>query len=413
MKYDLIVIGGGPAGMIAAAGAGENGAQVLLVEKNPRLGNKLLITGKGRCNITNKIENVRDLVSYFGSEGKFLYSAFSSFGVVEVIDFFEKRGLELKTERGGRVFPVSDKSSDVLDVLLRYLEESKVKIKTNTQVKKINKKEGEITNIELLSGETMEAEKYLIATGGKSYPGTGSSGDGYSWARDLGHKVVNPIPSLSPIILKEEFVKELEGLSLKNVEISLFKNKKKIDSRFGEALFTSDGMSGPIILDMSKKMKQEEDGVLILKIDFKPALDFQELEKRILGDFREMSNKMFKNSLDKLLPQKLIPIIIRLSGVDAEKKVNAITRGERRKVIHLIKEFELEYKELFGFNKAIITAGGVDLSEINPQTMQSKIIKNLFFAGEVLNIDGPTGGFNLQVSWSTGFLVANNFKKYE
>ena len=411
MKYDLVVIGGGPAGMMAAARAGELGARVLLLEKNPRLGSKLLITGKGRCNITNNLDDMRQFTEKFGVNGRFLFSSFSLFGPNNVMEFFEKRGLKLKAERGGRVFPESDRASDVLDILFSYLDKSKVEVKTNTQVKEfIANKEG-VEKIILINKEEISAKNYLIATGGKSYPGTGSSGDAYLWASGLGHRVVEPIPSLTPILLKDKFIKSLEGLSLKNVEVSLYKNNKKIDSRFGEAIFTADGMSGPIILDISKRVSKEGAQGIGLKIDFKPALGFDELDRRIQKDFQDASNKFFKNSLDNLLPQKLIPVIIDLSGINSEKKVNLINRSERKKILHLLKEFSMELEGVVGFSKAIVTAGGVDVVEIDPKTMKSKILNNLYFAGEVLDIDGPTGGFNLQVCWSTGFSVGNNINK--
>ena len=408
MKYDVIVIGGGPAGMLAAGRAGERGARVLLLEKNRRLGTKLLITGKGRCNITNNLDEKKQMVEKFGKMGKFLFSSLNIFGVSDVVNFFESRGVKTKVERGGRIFPVSDKSSDVLDALVGYLGKSRVDVKTNIEVKSIIKSERNIKKIVLLNGEELEANGFIIATGGKSYPATGSSGDGYLWAESLGHRVVKPIPSLTPVIIKEKFVKDLEGLSLKNVEISLYKDNKKIDSRFGEAIFTADGMSGPIILDISKKISEIGADNILLRIDFKPALDFRELDKRVQNDFSEMSNKQFKNSLDHLLPQKLIPTIITLSGIDPEKKVNSITKEERKILLHLLKEFTMEISGVVGFSKAIVTAGGVDLSEIDPKTMKSKIINNLYFVGEVLDLDGPTGGYNLQVSWSTGYCAGNN-----
>ncbi|MDA3839742.1 MAG: NAD(P)/FAD-dependent oxidoreductase [Patescibacteria group bacterium] len=412
MKYDVVVIGGGPAGMMAAGRAGELGARVLLLEKNRRLGNKLLVTGKGRCNITNNLLDVRTMTDKFGKNGKFLFSALNSFGVSETIDFFENRGLEIKIERGERVFPLSDQSSDVLDTLITYLDKSSVEVRTNIEVKNFVKKEEMIEKIILLNGDEIEAEKYVIATGGLSYPGTGSTGDAYIWAEELGHQIVKPIPSLTPIVIKEKFVKELEGLSLKNVEISLYKNSKKIDSRFGEAIFTSNGMSGPIVLDISKKVTEIETDNPNLLIDFKPALDFVELDLRIQNDFREANNKIFSNSLDQLLPQKLIPVMIKLSGIDPDKKVNLVTKEERKKILHLLKEFSLEVVGVVGFSKSIVTSGGVALNGIDPKTMKSKIINNLYFAGELLDLDGPTGGFNLQVCWSTGYSAGNNlFKK--
>lgn len=411
MIYDLVVIGGGPAGMMAAGRAGELGARVLLLEKNANLGIKLLITGKDRCNITNDISDHREMINKYGKNGKFLFSSFSKFNNKDVIDFFESRGVKTKTERGDRVFPQSDKSSDVLEVLINYLKESRVEVKTRSEVKAIIKEKEMIKKVILENGEEIIGDNYVICTGGKSYPGTGSTGDAYNWLEKLGHKIIKPMPALSPIIVKEKVVKELEGLSLKNVEVSINKNLKKIDSRFGEAIFTGDGMSGPIILDMSKKIGENLPGDIDLKIDFKPALDFKNLDLRVQADFKETNNKMFKNSLDKLLPKKLIPIIIKLTKINPDKQVNLVTKEERKKLIHLLKEFTLSIKGLTGYSKAIVTAGGVELSEVDPVTCKSKIINNLYLAGEVLNLDGPTGGYNLQICWSTGYAVGNSILK--
>jgi len=411
MKYDVVVIGGGPAGMMSAGRAGELGSHVLLLEKNRGLGIKLLITGKGRCNITNKTDDLKEIVNKFGKNGKFLFSSFYKFGVDDIIEFFESRGVKTKIERGNRVFPVSDRSKDVLNALLGYLKKSQVKIKTNAQVKEIIKKGEKIEKVVLDDGDEIFADKFIICTGGKSHSSTGSSGDGFQWLAKLGHKITKLSPSLTPIIVKDEIVKELEGLSLKNVEISVYKNDKKIDSKFGEAIFTANGLSGPIILNLSKKIGKEPSTKIKIKIDFKPALDFEKLDKRIQRDFQERNNKMFKNSLDKLLPQKLIPVIIKLSKINSEKKVNLINREERKRLLHLIKEFDLDLKELAGYDKAIITAGGVDLKEIDPATMKSKLIDNLYFAGEIINIDGPTGGYNLQVCWSTGYVAGESVSK--
>ena len=408
MVYDVAIIGGGPAGMISAGRAGELGASVILIEKNNNLGRKLLITGKGRCNITNKENNPREFINEFGKNGKFLFSAFSRFGVEETINFFEKLNLKTKIERGGRVFPVSDRSQDVLEALINYLNKSNVKIKLNSEVKEIIKQDNKIEKIILANNEEIIANKFIISTGGKSYSKIGSTGDGYKLAKKLGHTITNLSPSLVPIIVKEKIVKELEGLSLKNVEISVYKESKKIDSRFGEAIFTADGMSGPIIIDMSKKIGTELPGNLEIKIDFKPALDFLKLDQRIQEDFRKDCKKMFKNSLDNLLPQKLIPVIIKLSKINPDKKSGFITKEERKKLLHLLKEFTLGVKSLADYEKAIITSGGIKLNEIDQKTMKSKLIDNLYFAGEILDIDGPTGGYNLQICWTTGYIAGES-----
>jgi len=406
--FNIAVIGGGPAGMIAAGRAGETGSRVVLIEKNKSLGVKLLITGKGRCNITNKADGLREMINKFGKNGKFLFSVFSRFGVDKVISFFESKGLKTKIERGDRVFPVSDRSQDVLTVLINYLKKSNVEMKTNSKIRKIVKKGNRIEKIVLANREEIIADNFIICTGGKSYPITGSTGDGYRWVKKIGHTIIRPSPSLTPVIVKESYIKELEGLSLKNVEISIYKNDKKINSRFGDAIFTANGMSGPIVLDMSKEINKELPNKIRMQIDFKPVLDFVKLDKRIQRDFKKGSNKLFKNSLDDLLPKKLIPIVIRLSKIDPGKKVNSITKEERKKLLHLLKEFSLEIKELEGFKKAIITTGGIKLSEVDQKTMKSKLIDNLYFAGEILDLDGPTGGYNLQVCWATGYIAGES-----
>jgi len=398
MEYDLIVIGGGPAGMMTAGTAVQKGARVLLLEKK-RIGTKLLITGKGRCNLTNAEFKNRVFAEKFGKKGKFLLSPLSKFSAQDTIDFFEKRGLRTKIERGQRVFPKSDRSQDVLKVLEEYLKGTE--IKTKAEVKSIIFKRNRIEGV-VLKDKVLKAKNYAICTGGKSYPLTGSTGDAFSWLKDK-HTIIPPRPALVPIILKEPWIKELEGLSLKNIEISIYQKK---DSRFGEALFTANGLSGPVILDLSKKVGEYlEEGGVEIQIDYKPALDFEKLDKRLQRDFKEFHNKMFKNSLDSLLPRKLIPIIVHLSKIDPEKKVNLITKEERKILLHLLKEFKLQVRSLDSFNKAIITSGGVDLREVDSKTMQSKVIENLYLAGEVLDLDGPTGGYNLQACWTTGFVA--------
>jgi len=407
MKYDIAIIGGGPAGMMSALRAGELHARVILIEKNNNLGVKLMVTGKGRCNITNKTEQPKEMIKQYGDNGRFLFTALHNFGVNDVISFFEKNDVKIKVERGSRAFPESDMAKDILNTLINCMKGSQVKIKTGVAVKEVVKKGKNIEKLILSNKEEIFADKFIICTGGKSYPNTGSTGDGYAWAKKLGHTIVKPIPALTPIIIKNKIIKELEGLSLKNVEISVFKNNKKVDSRIGEALFTSNGMSGPIILDMSKKIGQLLPGIL-LKIDFKPALNFSKLDERIQRDFKESNNKMFKNILNALLPQKLIPIFIKLSKINPEKKVNEITKEERKALVHLLKGFEMEVSDVVGFSKAIVTSGGVKLTEVDPKTMKSKIIDNLYFAGEVLDIDGVTGGYNLQSCWSTGYLAGES-----
>lgn len=410
MKYDLIVIGGGPAGMMAAGRAAENGARVLLLEKRTQLGIKLSITGKGRCNITNAEFDNRALIKKYGKNGKFLFSSFHTFGPREVINFFEERNIKTKIERGNRVFPVSDRSSAVIEALIAYLKQHNVTIKTNAAVKSIVAQGNKIDTVVLRSGEKFEADAYALCTGGQAYSQTGSTGDAYAWLKKIGHTITPLEQALVPVIVKERWVKELEGLSLKNVEISVYAKGKKIESEFGEAIFTDNGMSGPIIIDMSKKIGQLlKKGEVELHIDYKPALTFAKLDQRVQKDFNEFRNKLYKNSLHELLPRMLIPVMITLSKINPEKKVNEITKEERKILIHLLKNFTLRVKTLAGFDRAIVTSGGVDLKEVDPKTMRSKVIENLYLAGELLNIDGPTGGYNLQVCWSTGYCIGDNF----
>lgn len=409
MKYDALIIGGGPAGMMTAGRAGELGARVVLLEKNRNLGVKFLMTGNGRCNITNLLsDNPSQMATRFGKNGKFLFSSLYKFGATDIVAFFESRGIKTKIENDGMVFPKSDRAQDVLGTLIDYLKKSKVEIRTKADVKRIIKKDSRIDKVVLAGGEEISAKNFVICTGGKSYPQTGSAGDGYRWLEKLGHTIIAPLPALMPIITVEKFVKDLEGLSLKNVEVSAYKNDKKIDSRLGEAVFTADGMSGPIILSMSKKIGQEFPGKLYMKIDFMPNLDFPELDQKIQNYFREGNNKTFKNILYKILPRRLAPIVIRRSRIDANTKANFVSREKRKKLLHALKEFKLEIEKTAGYDKAFITSGGVKLSEVDPKTMKSKLIDNLYFAGEILDLDGPTGGYNLQVCWSTGYAAGEN-----
>ena len=397
--------------MMAAGRAGGLGAKVVLLEKNEKLGKKLLLTGKGRCNITQAEFDTRKLVAEYGKNGEFLFSPFSVFGVKEVIKFFNDRGLATKIERGQRVFPVSDKAQDVLEVLLNYLKKVGVTVMTNSEVLKIEK-EGKIIAKVILKDKEIIARNYILCTGGQSYSTTGSTGDGYKWTKQLGHQIIEPSPALVPIRIKESWVKEVQGLTLKNVEIKVFQDNKKWDSRFGEVLFTHFGLSGPIVLDISKKVGNLlQNGEVRLVVDLKPALDFKILDERIKRDFEKYQNKMFKNALNDLLPQKLIPIIIRFSQINPEKITNQITKEERQGLTKLLKNLEMTVIGLLGFEIAIITSGGVSLREIDSKTMRSKIIDNLYFAGEIINVDGPTGGYNLQSCWSTGYVAGQSAAK--
>lgn len=404
----VIVIGGGAAGMMAAIRAAEKGHAVTLLEKNEKLGKKLFITGKGRCNITNAC-GTEELFQNVMRNGKFLYSAFYSFSNYQVMDFFERNGLPIKTERGERVFPQSDHSSDVIAVLFKVLKKEGVQIHFHTAVKKICIKESRVTGVQLVDGGYMEAEHVIVATGGCSYVTTGSSGDGYGLAREAGHTITSLHPALVPFEVKEPWIGELQGLSLKNITVKIKKDRKVLYEDFGEMLFTHYGVSGPLLLSASSRINDYADSMpLFMEIDLKPALDLEQLDKRILRDFEENRNRQFKNAVQKLFPAKMIPVIIMLSGIHPDKKVNEITREERQYFAQLIKHFPLTLTGMRGFNEAIITRGGVSVKEINPSTMESKLAEGLYFAGEVLDLDALTGGFNLQIAWSTGYLAGDS-----
>ena len=403
----VIVIGGGGAGMMAAISAADSGHSVRLYEKNEKLGKKVYITGKGRCNVTN----ASDLEDVFGSivtNSKFMYSALYTLTNDSVMEMFENDfKVPLKTERGNRVFPVSDKSSDVIGGLSRAMERRGVEVILNTPVKSLIVENGKVTGVKLTDGTRDMADSVIAATGGFSYQSTGSTGDGYRWAEATGHKVTPLYPALVPLEVKEDFYIKLQGLALKNVRVSFIKKGKEIYSDFGEMLFTHFGISGPTILSGSsrvvKYIKAGEE--ITIKIDLKPSLSNEVLDDRILREFKEYINKDFRNSLGNLLPKSLIPVVIELSGIDPYKKVNEITKEERRNVVNIIKGLTLTVKDTRGFNEAIITQGGVNVKDINPGTMESKHVKNLYFAGEVLDVDALTGGYNLQIAWSTGYLA--------
>lgn len=401
----MIVIGAGAAGLMAAAKAAEKGKNVLLLEKNDRVGKKLLISGKGRCNITNSTD-IEGLISNIPGNGNFLYSAFYTFSNEDMIALLNSEGLETKVERGGRVFPVSDSAKDVVKVLQRYAQKKGAKIRLNSHVSEIIKEDGAVTGVRLKDGSILETSSVIIATGGLSYPGTGSTGDGYAMAKKLGHNIVPLKPSLVPLIVKEKWVAQLQGLSLKNVEITIADKKgKRIYNDFGEMLFTHFGVSGPLILSASRHILSYDYRNVRLSIDLKPALDEETLDARIQRDFEKFTRKQFKNSLDELLPQKLIPVIIMLSEIPEDKPVNQITKAERRALVKLLKNLSMEIDGSRPISEAIVTAGGVSTDEINPSTMESKLIKGLYFAGEVIDLDGYTGGFNLTIAFSTGYLA--------
>lgn len=403
-----IIVGGGAAGMMAAYHAALNGQKAVLYEKNEKLGKKVYITGKGRCNITNA-SDMDVLFNNVMSNRKFLYSAFYAYDNQQVISFFEDNGTPIKIERGNRVFPVSDHSSDVINCLARAMKKSGVEVCLNTEVKGILIEDGAAKGVVLADGEKCLADKVIVATGGLSYKTTGSTGDGMRWAKDVGHTVVDCTPSLVPFNIKEDWTRELQGLALKNVSVSIYNGKKKLYEDFGEMLFTHFGVSGPMILSASGSIKpslfKEE---LTLYIDLKPAIDQEQLDKRILKMFEETINKQFKNSINKLLPAKMIPVIIELSGIDPDKKVNEISKEERQGLVKLLKKLPCTVVGLRDWNEAIITKGGISVKEINPSTMESKLIKGLYFCGETLDLDALTGGYNLQIAWSTGYLAGVN-----
>ena len=415
-KVNTIVIGGGPAGMTAAIAAAEKGDKVTIIEKMEQLGRKLLITGKGRCNITSSLD-MSEFIKNTPGNGKFLYSCFQNYTNAQIIEFLESNGLKVKEERGNRIFPVTDKSQDVLNCFIKKLKELNVKIKLNTKVEKIIVESGTVKGIKT-DKETLKAQKIILATGGKSYPLTGSTGDGYKMAENLGHTIKEIKGSLVPLETYNKYeAKELQGLSLRNVKISIIDNEKnkEIYDDFGEMLFTHFGVSGPTILSASSHMVRYKNIETLfsqrkikLYIDLKPALSEEKLDERILRDFSELKNKQFKNSLDKLLPQKLIEYVIEKSEIESEKKVNEITREERRKLVHILKNMEFDIKGFRPVEEAIITSGGINIKEINPKTMESKIVSGLYFAGEIIDVDAYTGGFNLQIAYSTGYTAGIN-----
>lgn len=412
----VIVIGGGPAGMMSAITSAENGNEVMIIEKMPSFGKKMLITGKGRCNITSSLY-MSEFIKNTPGNGTFLYSAFQNFTNRDIIDFLKSEGLEVKEERGNRIFPVTDKSIDVLNCFKKRIHELNIECKLNTKVEKILIKENKVLGVRT-EREIIQADKVILATGGKSYPLTGSTGDGYKMASELGHKIIKIKPSLVPLeVYEKEECKGLQGLSLKNVKIRFIdiERNKTIYEDFGEMIFTHFGISGPTILSGSAHLVRYKNIDELIKnkkiklnIDLKPALTEEQLNDRILRDFKEVKNKQFKHSLDKLLPQKMIQTIINNTQINPEKRVNEITKEERRRIINNLKKFEVTIKGFRPVEEAIITSGGINVKEINPKTMESKIIKGLYFAGEIIDVDAYTGGFNLQIAYSTGYTAGKS-----
>ena len=413
-RKNVIVIGGGPAGMIAAGTAAERGNNVKLIEQNKILGKKLLITGKGRCNLTNACDDVETLIQNVPTNGNFLYSAFYTFSNMEVIEFFNKLGVETKVERGNRVFPVSDKSSDIVEALRNYIIKNNVEI-INDRVDSILTVNNDSDEKSMVSGVICSnrgrifADRVIIATGGMSYQKTGSTGDGYFWAEELGHTITDIRPSLVPVIVKEDWIQDVLGLTLKNISIKVKNSKNKtIYTDFGEMMFAHFGLTGPVILSASAHMKNIKSEHYMIELDLKPGLSENQLDERILRDFSENLNKDFKNSLNKLMPKKLIDPIIEMSEIDPLKKVNSITKSERTALVKLLKCIKFSVVDFCPIEQAIVTSGGINVKEINPSTMESKIVDGLFFAGEIIDVDAYTGGFNLQIAFSSGFLAGTS-----
>ncbi len=412
----VLVIGGGPAGMLAAISSAKQGNEVTILERNNELGKKILITGKGRCNLTSSVD-ISEFINYIPGNGRFLFSAFQNFSNEDIIDLIKSNGVQVKEERGNRVFPVTDKAIDVRNALEKEVKKNNIEIRLNSRVTEILTKNEEVCGVILENGEKLIASKIILATGGKSYPGTGSTGDGYKLAEKLGHTVTKLQGSLVPLTSGDDTCKNLQGLSLRNVGIQLIdiSTNKKIYDDFGEMLFTHFGVSGPTILSSSAHLLRYKNVYELLKqsqikllIDLKPALIPEKLDERILRDFEELKNKEFKNSLDKLLPQKMISAIIEKSKINPYKRVNEITREERLNLVNILKKFEVTINGFRPVEEAIVTAGGISIKEINPKTMESKIIKGLYFAGEIIDVDAYTGGFNLQIAYSTGYTAGLN-----
>lgn len=406
MSDKVIVIGAGAAGLMASGTAGERGKEVIVIERNDKVARKVMITGKGRCNVTNNCTLINELIANVPTNGRFLYGAFSRFMPVDTMDFFEDMGVPLKVERGNRVFPVSDKASDIVDALNAYCQDSGAKRIKGRAVELIIEN-SKVQGVVLESGEKLFADKVIIATGGASYPLTGSTGDGYELAKQAGHTIIPLKPSLVPLVCHEGFCMDLQGLSLRNVEITVTdsENYKEVYKDFGEMLFTHFGVSGPLILSASSHMKDIKPRKYEIHIDLKPALSYEQLDKRIQRDFLENSNKNFINALDALLPKKIVPVIVKLSGIKPSLKVNQITKEMRAKLVNILKDLKVTVIGFRPIEEAIVTSGGVSTKEIDPKTMQSKLCEGLYFAGEVIDVDAYTGGFNLQIAFSTGMLA--------
>ncbi len=409
MKEKVIVIGAGAAGLMAAGTAGERGYDVLLIERNDKVARKVMITGKGRCNVTNNCNLINDLIANVPTNGRFLYGAFSKFMPSDTIEFFEDMGVPLKVERGNRVFPVSDKAVEIVDALNSFSQDAGVK-RIKGRVTELIIDSGRVRGVKTDDGEEYSADKVIVATGGKSYPLTGSTGDGYELAKQAGHTIVDLKPSLVPLNCHEGFCMDLQGLSLRNVEITVMDmdSYKEVYKDFGEMLFTHFGVSGPLILSASAHMKDIRERKYEIHIDLKPALSYEQLDKRIQRDFLENANKNFINALDALLPKKIVPVIVKLTGIKPSTKVNQVTKEMRAKLVNILKDMKVTVMSFRPIEEAIVTSGGVSTKEIDPKSMQSKLVDGLYFAGEVIDVDAYTGGFNLQIAFSTGVCAANS-----
>ena len=412
---NVIVVGAGAAGLMSAGSAAMNGANVVLLEKMSSVGRKILITGKGRCNFTNRCD-LAEFPAYYPGNGAFLYSALRAFSNQDVIDFFAAHGVASKVERGGRLFPESDKAGDIVKALLQAARQAGVRILTDCEVRSISTDGAGVSGVVMAGAKKMPADAVILATGGLSYPATGSTGDGFRMAKELGHTITTLRPALVPLEAAESWIKELQGLSLKNIEGTIRINGKKVDSEFGEMMFTHYGISGPIVLSLSyaaaKALKENPAQEIIFELNLKPALSPEVLDKRLQRDFSTFVRKQFKNSLDELLPRKMIPVIIGLSTIEPEKPVHQITREERAKLVELLQKLQITVKRTRPVAEAVVTAGGVMVKEIQPKTMESRLIKGLYFAGEVIDVDGYTGGFNLQAAFSTGFVAGRSAALY-
>ena len=412
-EYDLIVIGGGPAGMMAAGTAALNGASVLLLEKNPENGRKLLLSGSGRCNITNAKSEIREFIVNFGKNGRFLYSALNNFSVEDTINFFNANGVGTIVEHNNKskIFPKSDKASDILKALEIFMENNGVEVINNSKVNSFETENGKITSLNL-KDRNLKSKSYIIATGGLSYPATGSTGDGYNWAKIMGHDIVETRPVLVPILIQEKWIRDIMGISLKDVSLSIYENNKKISFATGDLIITHDGFSGPAIYELSRKTKISTNNVYTLQIDLLPELPRNDLDLNLQKIIETNGKKKIKNCIEGILTERLVSKILSLSKIDENKTAANLTKTERKQIIQRIKEFTFTIKDFAGYNRAVITAGGVQLKQIDSKTMQSKKIENLFFAGEIIDLDGTTGGYNLQLCWSTGYMAGLSAARY-